>query len=311
MSSQAPIVLGTRSSPLALAQAREAKRRLLAAHEDLSADDIEIRPFVTTGDRIADRKLQDIGGKGLFTLEIEAALTAGDIDCAVHSMKDMPTALPDGLAIVCFLEREDPRDALLSTSVDSIAALRPGATVGTASLRRAAQILHRRPDLKIVNFRGNVQTRLRKLAEGQADATFLAAAGLNRLGLAFEAKALLDADEMMPAPAQGAIGVECRADDARMRALLAPLNHAPTEIALAAERALLAALDGSCRTPIAALATLGEGAIAFRARLIAPDGSALYEAARRGPPSEAERLGEDAADELRRRAGPGFFEALP
>ena len=297
--------IGTRGSPLALAQAHEVRDRLAAAHPGLTTEIVVIK---TTGDKILDRTLGEIGGKGLFTKEIEEALLAGAIDLAVHSMKDMPTTLPDGLALSCILEREDVRDAWISPAAANLADLPAGAVVGTASLRRQAQILHRRPDLTVIPFRGNVQTRLRKLAEGAADATLLALAGLKRLGLRHEATALFEPDEMLPAVAQGAIGLETRRDDARLGALLAPLHHPASARCIAAERALLAALDGSCRTPIAALARLNKaGGLSLIARIYRPDGSQMLEAMRRGPAGEGEAMGRDAGDELRGRAGPGFF----
>jgi len=308
MASQPRIRLGTRGSPLALAQANEVKARLLAAHDDLGADDVEIRIFRTTGDRIRDRSLKELGGKGLFTKEIEDALLAGEVDLAVHSMKDVPTVLPDGLAMTALLPREDPRDAFLSPVCDGLTALPEGAVVGTSSLRRAAQVRHRRPDVQIVEFRGNVDTRLRKLSEGVAQATLLACAGLNRLDLAGEVTAPVPVEVMLPAVAQGAIGLESRADDAATFERLRPLNHIDTADCIAAERALLAALDGSCRTPIAALATLDGDALWLRAEILRPDGSEALATERRGARADAAVLGDDAGDELRRRAGPGFFD---
>ena len=308
MTEPSRLVIGTRGSPLALAQANLARDMLLAAHPALAPEDAEIRVIRTTGDRILDRALAEVGGKGLFTKEIEEALLAGEIDLAVHSMKDMPTALPDGLAITCLLPREDPRDAFLSPRAGSLAALPAGAVVGSSSLRRQAQILRARPDLEVVTFRGNVQTRLRKLDEGVADATFLALAGLRRLGLADVATAVLGTDEMLPAVAQGAIGIEHRADDDRAAGLLAPLDDRPTAVCVACERAFLAVLDGSCRTPIAGHAELdGNGAMRFRGLVLTPDGRTWHETERHGPAGDAERMGRDAGDELRRRAGPGFF----
>src|SRR5215510_6459774 len=271
-----PIRIGTRGSPLALVQARMVGDARASAHADLrGADDIQIVPIKTTGDAVQDRRLMEIGGKGLFTKEIEEALLAGRIDCAVHSMKDMQTWLPDGLAIGAMLAREDARDALFAKTGTRIAELPRGAVVGTASLRRQAQLLALRPDLKIVALRGNVETRLRKLAAGEAEATLLAVAGLRRLGLLDKATAIVAFDEMLPAVGQGAIGVEMRADDAGMRALLAPLDHAPTTQCVAAERACLAELDGSCRTPIAAYGELTGGArIRLRSLIAMPDGGA-------------------------------------
>lgn len=305
--STAPIRIGTRGSPLALAQAREVADALAAAHGTDGAG-TEIVVIATTGDRIRDRSLRDAGGKGLFTKEIEEALYAGDIDMAVHSMKDMPTELPDGLSIACLLRREDPRDAFLSPRAPSLADLPEGSVVGSSSLRRAAQVRHARPDLTVVEFRGNVQTRLQKLEDGVADATFLACCGLKRLGRTDLITSPVPTDVMLPAVAQAAIGIEIRDSDERMRALLTPLNDAETTDRVAAERALLAALDGSCRTPIAALAELDGDGLFLKAEIIRPDGSEVLRAARRGPRGEAAAMGRDAGEELRRRAGPGFFD---
>ncbi|MHA1529817.1 MAG: hydroxymethylbilane synthase [Alphaproteobacteria bacterium] len=302
-----PLKIGTRGSPLALAQAHETRDRLMAAH-GLPESAFEIAVIKTTGDRITDRPLSEIGGKGLFTKEIEEALLAGGIDIAVHSMKDMPTALPPGLGIVCLLAREDVRDAFVSLTHASLAGMPEGAVVGTSSLRRRAQLLHRRPDLKIVEFRGNVQTRLRKLADGVAEATFLACAGLHRLGQAEIIRAAISPDEMLPAVAQGAIGIEARGDDDATRALLAPIHDTPTATRLAAERAFLAALDGSCQTPIGGLAEIEEDGLRFRGEIIRPDGSERLATERRGAYADAAAMGADAAEELRFRAGPGFFE---
>ena len=311
MSARAPLRIGTRGSPLARYQAGAVRDALVAAHAHLAEPGaLEITIIRTTGDAVRDRTLADIGGKGLFTKEIEQALLDGAVDMAVHSMKDVPTWLPDGLAIPCLLAREDPRDALVARGVASILALAQGAVVGTASVRRQAQLLSKRPDLEVVLFRGNVGTRLRKLRAGEVDATLLALAGLRRLALVDEAGAVpLDPAEMLPAVGQGAIGVECRAGDDRVRELLAPLDHAPTATAIAAERALLAALDGSCRTPIAGLGELdGAGGLRLRALVARPDGSAVHTTERRGPASEAVALGADAGRELRVAAGPGFFD---
>jgi hydroxymethylbilane synthase len=302
------IRIGTRGSALALAQATEVKARLLFAHRDLWDGDVTLATIRTTGDRIKDKPLAEFGGKGLFTKEIEEALAAGEVDLAVHSMKDMPTVLPDGLAIAAYLEREDPRDAFLSPAAADIAGLRHGATVGSSSLRRQAQLRRCRPDLNIVNFRGNVDTRLRKLAAGEVDATLLACAGLRRLGLGDRIVAPIPPEDMLPAVAQGAIGLEIRADDSRMATLLAPLAHAETAICVIAERAFLAGLDGSCRTPIAALATLGpDGGLWLRGQILTPDGACSHETERRGAAVDAEAIGADAAAELRARGGPDFF----
>lgn len=300
--------LGTRGSPLALAQAREVRRRLMVAHAGMTESDIEIVVIRTSGDRIQDRALAEVGGKGLFTKEIEEALLDSRIDFAVHSMKDMPTVLPAGLVIAAILPREDPRDVLIAPRAKSVADLPKGAKVGTASLRRKAQLLHRRPDLKVVMIRGNVETRLRKIEAGEVDATLLALAGLKRLGLADRAKTVLDSAEMLPAVAQGAIGLECRDLDAVTRALLAPLNDAPSAACVAAERAFLMMLDGSCRTPIAALAELRKGRLRIRGAVIRGDGSERLEATREGPVAHAQALGAEAGAELRVRIGPGFYD---
>ena len=306
-----PLRIGTRGSPLALAQANLVRDRLLAAHQALAPEATEICIIKTTGDRILDRPLAEAGGKGLFTKEIEEALLEGRIDLAVHSMKDMPTVLPDGLDVPCLLEREDPRDVFISAKAANLWDLPDGAVVGTASLRRQAQILHRRPDLKMVNIRGNVETRLRKIEAGEADATLLALAGLKRLGLTGAATAVIPLEDMLPAVAQGAIGIECRAGDDRILELLAALNHPATQTCIAAERAMLAVLEGSCRTPIAGLAQFDEaGGISLRAMVLTPDGRTVHETSRAGPAPDAERLGRDAGEELRQRAGPNFFAAL-
>ena len=302
-----PLKIGTRGSPLALAQAHETRDRLIAAHA-LPETAFRIAVIKTTGDRITDRSLSEIGGKGLFPKEIEEALLASEIDIAVHSMKDMPTILPPGLSIPCLLPREDVRDAFVSLTPPSLAEMPPGAVVGTSSLRRRAQLWHRCPDLKVVEFRGNVQTRLRKLENGVAQATFLACAGLNRLGLAEIIRAAISPGEMLPAIAQGAIGIETRLDDTATQALLNPINHVPTATCLASERAFLAALDGSCQTPIGGLAEVAGDSLHFRGEIIRPDGSERLATERRGPMSTAAAMGADAAEELRSRAGPGFFE---
>jgi hydroxymethylbilane synthase len=298
--------LGTRGSPLALAQARMVRQALATAH-GFDPEQIATEVIRTSGDRIQDRPLADVGGKGLFTKEIEEALAAGAIDLAVHSSKDMPTVLPPGLVLSAFMEREDPRDVFISRKAKSIADLPRGATVGTASPRRQAMVKRRRPDLTIVPLRGNVETRLRKLDEGVADATLLALAGLKRLGLADAATAVLDVNEFLPAVGQGAIGIETRADDARTRELLAAINHADTFSALAAERAFLAVLDGSCRTPIGGHATISGGRLRLRGMVVKPDGSEAFEATREGDVRDAERLGADAGAELKGRASPDFF----
>jgi hydroxymethylbilane synthase len=302
----ATLRLGTRGSPLALKQAQMVRDALVLAH-GLPPEWIELVTIRTSGDRIQDRPLAEAGGKGLFTKEIEEALGVGAIDVAVHSSKDMPTVLPAGLVLAAFLPREDPRDALVSRNAKSFADLSPGAVVGTASLRRQAMVKRLRPDVTVVPLRGNVETRLRKLDDGVADATLLALAGLKRLGLADKAAAVLDAEEFLPAVGQGAIGIETRADDAQTRDLLARINHADTARALAAERAFLAALDGSCRTPIAGHATVSGARLHFRGMIIKPDGSEAHETKREGDVRDAEKLGADAGHELRDRGGPDFF----
>lgn len=282
-------------------------RAALAAAHGIDAELIEITVIRTSGDRIQDRPLAEVGGKGLFTKEIEEALLAGTIDLAVHSSKDMPTVLPDGLILSTFLPREDARDALIGRMAKSVADLPKGATVGTASLRRQAMLLRQRPDLKIVPLRGNVETRLKKIGEGQADATLLALAGLKRLGLTKHAAAVLSIDEFLPAVGQGAIGIETRADDENTRTMLAAINHPATAVALAAERAFLAVLDGSCRTPIGGHATVTGDVVRFRGMIVKPDGSEAFETKREGKVSDAAALGADAGQELKGRAGPDFF----
>src|SRR5271166_442731 len=303
--------IGTRGSPLALAQANEIRTRLAAIHA-LTTDAIVLDVIRTTGDVIRDRPLAEAGGKGLFTKEIEEALLAGAIDIAVHSAKDMPTQLPAGLTIAAVPPREDARDVFISANnmsakAGSLRELAQGARLGTASLRRAALALRTRPDLAIVNLRGNVETRLRKLDEGAADATLLALAGLKRLGLAHKATAVLAIEEFLPAVGQGIIAVEARSEDARVLALLAPLNDAASAAALGAERAFLAELDGSCRTPIAGHAAVAAGRLDFRGLIARPDGRACLETAREGPLADAIRMGTDAGRELKARAGPDFF----
>jgi hydroxymethylbilane synthase len=299
-------VIGTRGSPLALAQARQVRDRLAAAH-GFDADRIELEVIRTTGDVIRDRPLAEVGGKGLFTKEIEEALLAGAIDLAVHSAKDMVTQLPGGLTIAAVLPREDPRDAFISRRARALDDLPKGAIVGTASLRRQALIKRRRPDLSIVSLRGNVDTRLRKLEGGEVDATVLALAGLKRLGRADAATAVLSLDECLPAVGQGIIAIEARADDARTLALLAAVNHADSATALACERAFLAVLDGSCRTPIAGHATVAAGRLRFRGLIAKPDGSEAVETEREGAAADAVALGADAGRELKARAGADFF----
>ncbi|MBL6959263.1 MAG: hydroxymethylbilane synthase [Rhodospirillales bacterium] len=310
MTDSFPLRIGTRGSPLALAQAHEVRDRLCAADPALAGDDmLAIEIIKTTGDKVLDRPLADVGGKGLFSKEIDEALLDGRVDLAVHSMKDLETWLPGGIALASVLEREDPRDVFISHKAASLDALPEGSVVGTSSLRRQAQILRRRPDLRVETFRGNVQTRIRKLNDGEADATLLALAGLRRLGMAEVATEILEPDILLPAVAQGAVGVTCRVDDTAISARLQALNHTPTWQRVAAERAMLAALDGSCRTPIGGLAEIDEsGTLTLRGLVAKADGSELFETARTGPANEAEALGRDAGEELRRRAGPDFPE---
>jgi len=303
-----PLRIGTRGSPLALAQAHETRDRLSAAH-GLTEDCFAVVVIKTSGDRIQDRPLSEVGGKGLFTKEIEDALLARDIDIAVHSMKDMPVDQPEGLTLDCFLPREDVRDAFLSPTVASLAALPAGAKVGTSSLRRRAQILYRRPDVVVVEFRGNVQTRLRKLGEGVAACTFLAMAGLNRLGVGDLARGPVAADDMLPAVAQGAIGIERRLDDPGIQGLLVPLQDARTAIRLMAERAFLRTLDGSCQMPIAALAELDGGQLRLRGEILRPDGSECLAQERSGRLEDAAEIGNALARDLLAKAGPDFFTA--
>jgi len=303
------IRIGTRGSPLALAQTREVRERLEAAH-GTDRFTFEVRVIKTSGDRIQDRPLAEEGGKGLFTKEIEEALIAGEIDIAVHSMKDMPTVLPAGLVITCILPREDVRDAFISPHASRLVDLPRGAVVGTSSLRRQAQVKSLRPDLTVTPLRGNVETRLKKIEGGAADATLLACAGLKRLGLADRITAPIPAEEMLPAVAQGAIGVETRADDSAMAEMLGPINDQASALAVTAERAFLARLDGSCRTPIAGLAELASGTLVFRGMILTPDGRQCHATRREGPPQEAVRMVEDAAAELLAKAGPDFLRTL-
>lgn len=307
---QAPLKLGTRGSPLALAQAHETRDRLAAAF-GLPQDAFEIVVIKTTGDDRsmidADRPLKEIGNKGLFTKEIEEAMLTGRIDIAVHSMKDMPTEQPAGLVLDCYLPREDVRDAFICPDANSLHDLPQGAVVGTSSLRRRAQLLHRRPDLQVVEFRGNLQTRLKKLHAGVARATFLACAGLNRLGMTDVPQSPISPEDMLPAVAQGAIGIERRTDDARAQEMLATIHDAATALRLSAERAFLAALDGSCETPIAALAERDGDTLRLRGEILKTDGSAAYAGERSGPVGTGADMGRSLAADLLAQAGPGFF----
>jgi len=305
-SSTPTLRIGSRGSPLALVQAREVQTRLARACGFAPAE-IEIKIIRTTGDAIQDRPLAQAGGKGLFTKEIEEALLAGTIDIAVHSSKDMPTVLPPGLVLSAFLPREDPRDALVSRNGKTLRDLPARAVAGTASLRRQALLKRLRSDLNIVTLRGNVETRLRKVEAGEVDATVLAVAGLKRLGLAAAATAIFDVEEFPPAVGQGAIAIQTRANDEKTRELVSSIGEADTATALAAERAFLAMLDGSCRTPIAGHAQVDAETIRFRGMIAKIDGSEAWDVSREGPRVDAEKLGADAGRELKARAGAGVF----
>jgi hydroxymethylbilane synthase len=303
--------IGTRGSPLALWQAHAVQAELAAAH-GVAPQAIAIEVIRTSGDVIQDRPLSEVGGKGLFTKEIEQALIDGAVDLAVHSAKDMPTALPGGLELLACLPREDVRDAFISRKAGSLAELPPGAVLGTASLRRQAMVKRLRPDVSVVTFRGNVDTRLKKLDDGAVDATLLAFAGLKRLGRETAATAVLNVDTFLPAVGQGAVGIEARAADARALDLLAAINHAETLAAVQTERAFLAVLDGSCRTPIAGHARiLGgiAGSIVFRGMILRPDGAEMHETTCKGAIQDGPRLAAEAARELKGRTAPGFFAA--
>jgi len=306
-----PLKIGTRGSPLALAQAYETRQRLRDAF-GLSDEAFEIVVIKTTGDNRAmidaDRPLKEIGNKGLFTKEIEEAMLRGDIDIAVHSTKDMPVEQPAGLVLDTFLPREDVRDAFISPQFTSIHDLPEGAVVGTSSLRRRAQLLNRRPDLNVVEFRGNVQTRLKKLADGVADCTFLAMAGIRRLGMEDVPATAISTDDMLPAIAQGAIGIERRETDSRAAELLEAIHHSETGQRLAAERALLAGLDGSCETPIAGLCEIENGQMRLRGEVLRPDGSESIAENTTGAIEDATEMGREMAGTLLRQAGPGFFD---
>ncbi|MBJ3786515.1 hydroxymethylbilane synthase [Devosia sediminis] len=307
MQSPAPFArIGTRGSPLALAQAKLVRGLLARAH-GVAEDRIEIEVFSTGGDRsqAENTTLSTIGGKGVFTKEIDEALLAGRIDLGVHSSKDVATGLPPGMVLAAFLEREDVRDAFLSVSAQGIDNLSEGARFGTSSIRRAAQALRLRPDLTIVPFRGNVHTRLQKLLDGVADATLLALAGLNRLGEAHRATAILDPDQFMPAPAQGAIGIAIRQGDQRLADIVAPLDHAATHDAIAAERAMLAVLDGSCRTPVGALSGTAGGLLTLKGEILSLDGQTSFRAEAQG--SDPVALGESVGRDLLAQAGPNFL----
>jgi hydroxymethylbilane synthase len=302
--------IGTRGSPLALWQAHEVRAGLMAAH-GLGEDRFEIAVIKTSGDRIQDRPLSEVGGKGLFTKEIDEALIAGQIDIAVHSMKDLPTTLPVGFAIGAVLERHDVRDAFVSLKYASLDSLPQGATLGTSSLRRQAQVRRLRPDLNVVGFRGNVETRLQKLSQGVADATLLACAGLDRLGISERITQRIETGEMLPAVAQGAIAAVARGDDEATMALLGRIDHEASHICVAAERTFLAVLDGSCRTPIAGLATLSAGKLTLRGQVLSPDGRQVLDCVDDGPAASAIVIGQRAGHDLMARGAGKLFDGLP
>ena len=303
------LLIGTRGSPLALWQANHVRALLIAAH-GLGEDAVALEPITTSGDRIRDKPLRDFGGKGLFTKEIDEALLGKTVDIAVHSMKDLPTDLPPGITIAAVLPRGDVRDAFISAKGESLAALPPGAVVGSSSLRRQAQVKRLRPDLQAIDFRGNVETRLKKLDQGIVDATLLALAGLERLGLTRHVTSVLPTDEMLPAVAQGAIGVACRSDDAQTRDLLQALNDDRTATAVSCERAFLGELDGSCRTPIAGLAEIADGVLRFRGLVLNPEGTEWHEIEKSGAPEDAVGIGASSGRELLALAGPNFLATL-
>ena len=307
MTSPPLFTFGTRGSPLALAQAEEARRRLSEAL-GWDLERIALKVIRTSGDIIQDRPLAEAGGKGLFTKEIDAALLSGEVDAAVHSAKDLPTLLPDGVSLAAFLPREDVRDALISVYADAIEALPRAATFGAASLRRQAQVLRKRPDLKPELLRGNVETRLKKAESGAIGATLLAMAGLNRLGLAHRARTALSAETFLPAPGQGAIAIVARRSDSKTLDALAPVNDSGTAAELAAERAFLAVLEGSCRTPIAALARAGGGGLSFRGQVLRPDGSESFEIEAGGRVEDAEAVGGHAGRDLLARLPEGVLQ---
>jgi hydroxymethylbilane synthase len=306
MKPSSPIRIGTRGSPLALAQTEIVRSLLLAAHGDLA---LEVVTFRTTGERLLDRSLADAGGKGLFTKEIDEALLAGRIELAVHSAKDVPTLLAPGIRLAAFPLRDDARDALVSGKAGLLESLPAGAVVGTSSIRREALVKRLRPDLSIKIMRGNVETRLKKVMAQEFDAAILALAGLKRLGLESPAITPLDPAAFPPSVGQGAIAIAIREGDARMERLIAAIDHAPTSIALTAERAFLAALDGSCRAPIAGHAKINGSRLALYGLVIAPDGTGAVETTREGPVGDAVALGRDAGEELRARAPVGVLDA--
>lgn len=304
------IKIGTRGSPLALVQAEEVKALLVAAHQEISINDIALVAIKTSGDTIQDRLLIEEGGKGLFTREIEDQLLAGEIDLAVHSTKDMPAVLPDGLTLSIFLKREDPRDAFISSVAATLSELPKGAVVGTSSLRRQAQALALRPDLKVVPLRGNVETRLKKVANGDVAATFLAVAGLNRLGLAGAITTALDWQDFLPAPGQGAICLEIRAGDAITENLLTPLDHEATRAAVLVERAVSKTLGASCRMPLGAYARVEDGKLKARAALFHPNGTRIWAKEGEAEISDAEALGQRLGEAIKNTADPDLISGF-
>lgn len=299
--------IATRQSPLALWQAKHIRARLEAMHADLT---VELVTFVTQGDKILDTPLAKIGGKGLFVKELEAALMDGRADLAVHSMKDVPMALPEGLSLAVICEREDPLDAFVSNHYASFADLPQGAKVGTSSLRRKCQILKARPDLEIIDLRGNVGTRLSKLDNGQYDAIILASAGLKRLGLAERIRHTIQPDVSLPAVGQGALGLECRSQDQAVLDLILPLMHAETNVCVRAERAFNAYLEGGCQVPIAGYATLQNGQLQIEGRVGSVDGQTILKAVQFGAPEQAEMLGEELAKALLAQGAGELLKAL-
>ena len=302
--------IGTRGSPLALKQAETVKAALAAAHPSL-ADQLDIVTIRTSGDRIQDRALADSGGKGLFTKEIERALSAGDVDMAVHSLKDVPTFLPPGLTLAAFLPREDVRDMWISTSGQKILEMPSGFSLGTASVRRQAQLLSMRPDLKPQLLRGNVETRLAKVTNGEVDGTLLACAGLSRLGISVPNGTVMAPEDLLPAAGQGIVGIECRDGDDHTISLLGAINDQAAAISASAERAFLAELDGSCKSPIAAYAQPINGAqFAFRGEILSADGAQVFRTSRELSASTAAQEARDAAIALKQDAGEVFMTAF-
>jgi hydroxymethylbilane synthase len=299
--------IGTRGSELALAQANEVKAKICNYHQ-IDESQIEIIVISTKGDEVTDRPLSEIGGKGLFSKEIELALSKEEIDLAVHSTKDMATTLPEDLEIIAFLPREDPRDAFLSHKYQNFDDLPEGATVGSSSMRRKAMILNKRPDLNVVMFRGNVQTRLKKLSAGEVDATFLAYAGIKRLGLEKEVKQILSEDDFLPAPAQGAICIETRIEDVEVFPYIRALNDHKTEVSILCERAFLKTLDGSCQTPIAGLSAIEDSSIRFTGKVLSDDGQEVYEVVTHGKFSDCEVIGREAGEKILQQTGRDFFK---